>query len=150
MGFGHTAGRVQNQISRRIRSAAARLETLERNHVPRPPDPLRFHALLTSPAAREDEPLISLRDIHIPGRLTLDCLDLRAGDCLLVSGPNGVGKSTLLAVLAGQLTPSGLMRRRAGLTVGLLAQDTVSTGRIAPPARPTTSSSDPSGPGWFR
>ena len=125
MGFGHTAGRVQNQISRRIRSSAARLETLERNQVPRPPDPLRFDAPLTSPAAERTEPLISLRDIDIPGRLTLDRLDLRPGDHLLVSGPNGVGKSTLLAVLAGHLTPSGLVRRQAGLTIGLLTQDTV-------------------------
>lgn len=125
MGFGHTAGRVQNQISRRVRSAAARLDALERNQIPEPPSPLSFHAPLTRPAAERSEPLVSLRDIHIPGRLTLDRLDLRPGDHLLISGPNGVGKSTLLAVLAGLLTPSGFVHRRAGLTIGLLTQDTV-------------------------
>jgi macrolide transport system ATP-binding/permease protein len=125
MGFGHTAGRVQNQISRRVRSAAARLDALERNQTPEPPDPLRFHVPLTRPAADRTESLLSLRDIHLPGRLTLDRLDLRSGDRLLISGANGVGKSTLLAVLAGQLTPSGLVHRQAGLTIGLLTQDTV-------------------------
>ena len=32
-------------------------------------------------------------------------LDLRAGDCLHVLGPNGVGKTTLLRVVAGLLSP---------------------------------------------
>ncbi|MFB4278909.1 ATP-binding cassette domain-containing protein [Nonomuraea sp. MTCD27] len=47
------------------------------------------------------------------------------GERLLVTGPNGAGKSTLLAVLAGRLDAEGEVRRRHGLTVGLLAQDTV-------------------------
>src|SRR5262249_25876901 len=42
----------------------------------------------------------------------------------LVTGQNGAGKSTLLAVLAGELEPTGRVRRRPGLTVGLLPQDT--------------------------
>ncbi|MGW7680918.1 ABC-F family ATP-binding cassette domain-containing protein [Kribbella sp. NPDC054772] len=125
MGFGHTTGRVQNQISRRVRSAAARLEVLERDQVPEPPTPLHFHASLTTPAAEGIEPLVSLRDIDVPGRLALPRLDLRLGDHLLISGPNGAGKSTLLAVLAGHLEPTGVVRRRTGLTVGLLTQDTV-------------------------
>ncbi|TDO56710.1 macrolide transport system ATP-binding/permease protein [Kribbella sp. VKM Ac-2571] len=125
MGYGHTAGRVQNQISRRVRSAAVRLDALERNQIPEPPDLLRFHAPLTRRVVETTEPLVSVRDIYVPGRLTLNRLDLQPGDRLLVSGPNGAGKSSLLAVLAGHLTPSGLVRRRAGLTIGLLTQDTV-------------------------
>jgi len=125
MGFGHTTGRVQNQISRRVRNATARLDALERSQIPKPPDALRFRATVTRPAGDDDEPLISLRDIHVPGRLTLESLELKPGDHLLVSGPNGVGKSTLLAVLAGHLAPSGQVRRRLGLTIGLLTQDTV-------------------------
>ena len=42
MGYGHTGGRVQHQISRRVRNAARRLEDLERTQVRKPPAPLRF------------------------------------------------------------------------------------------------------------
>ncbi|MGR6915631.1 ABC-F family ATP-binding cassette domain-containing protein [[Actinomadura] parvosata] len=43
MGYGHRAGRVQQQISRRVRNAARRLAELERDQLPPPPLPLRFH-----------------------------------------------------------------------------------------------------------
>jgi ATPase subunit of ABC transporter with duplicated ATPase domains len=69
--------------------------------------------------------LVSLRDVRVPGRLGLDRLDVSANERLLVTGANGAGKSTLLALLAGRLEASGEVRRRRGLTVGLLAQDTV-------------------------
>ncbi|GAA1633651.1 ABC-F family ATP-binding cassette domain-containing protein [Catellatospora bangladeshensis] len=123
MGYGHTTGRVQNQISRRVRHAARRLDELERDQVRKPPQPLRFQAPLAAVAA--DGTLLSLREVRVPGRLALDRLDVSAADRLLVTGPNGAGKSTLLAVLAGRLDAAGEVRRRRGLTVGLLAQDTV-------------------------
>ncbi|MET8687115.1 ABC-F family ATP-binding cassette domain-containing protein [Streptomyces sp. NPDC004732] len=44
MGYGHRAGRVQSQISRRVRNAARRLDELERVQVAAPPRPLRFAA----------------------------------------------------------------------------------------------------------
>ncbi|WP_431915233.1 ABC-F family ATP-binding cassette domain-containing protein [Nonomuraea jabiensis] len=160
MGYGHRAGRVQAQISRRVRNAARRLAELERDQVPAPPAPLRFHAPTltthaptlttyapddTAPApatrapedatpavatraaddAAPDVPLLSLRGVRVPGRLAIDRLDVSPGERLLVTGPNGAGKSTLLAVLAGRLDAEGVVRRRPGLTVGLLAQDTV-------------------------
>ncbi|UBU08902.1 ABC-F family ATP-binding cassette domain-containing protein [Nonomuraea gerenzanensis] len=131
MGYGHRAGRVQQQISRRVRNAARRLAELEREQVPAPPPPLRFHPRpLTGTAAADadadvGEPWLSLRDVRVPGRLVLDHLDLKPGDRLLVTGPNGAGKSTLLAVLAGRQAAEGRLRRRPGLTTGLLAQDTV-------------------------
>ncbi|MEV2273640.1 ABC-F family ATP-binding cassette domain-containing protein [Nonomuraea africana] len=153
MGYGHRGGRVQHQISRRVRNAARRLAELEREQVPAPPSPLRFrprtlvtvaadvvgatHATPTADAAGvaegvaahscdpHDETLLSLRDVRVPGRLSIDRLDVAPGERLLVTGPNGAGKSTLLAVLAGRLDAEGEVRRRRGLTVGLLAQDTV-------------------------
>ncbi|MBB5784258.1 ABC-F family ATP-binding cassette domain-containing protein [Nonomuraea jabiensis] len=166
MGYGHRGGRVQSQISRRVRNAARRLAELERDQVPAPPPPLRFHApalttgapdaaapALTTRApedaapapatpvaggietealatraaddAAPDVPLLSLRGVRVPGRLAIDRLDVSPGERLLVTGPNGAGKSTLLAVLAGRLDAEGVVRRRPGLTVGLLAQDTV-------------------------
>ncbi|MFF8874478.1 ABC-F family ATP-binding cassette domain-containing protein [Streptomyces massasporeus] len=125
MGYGHRAGRVQSQISRRVRNAARRLEELERAQVAEPPRPLRFAAgELTAPAEESERPLVSLRDVRVAGRLALEGLEVAAGDRLLVTGGNGVGKSTLLAVLAGHLPAEGEVHRRAGLTVGLLTQDT--------------------------
>ncbi|MEV5980962.1 ATP-binding cassette domain-containing protein [Streptomyces sp. NPDC052114] len=129
MGYGHRAGRVQSQISRRVRNAARRLEDLERAQVGEPPRPLRFAA--GAPAAQAEDgaenpvPLIALRDVRVPGRLALDALEVSATERLLITGGNGAGKSTLLAVLAGHLDAEGVVRRRRRLTVGLLAQDTV-------------------------
>ncbi|HEY0699858.1 MAG TPA: ATP-binding cassette domain-containing protein, partial [Micromonospora sp.] len=124
MGYGHTAGRVQNQISRRVRNAARRLDELERDQIRKPPEPLRFRAPVLA-TTLADGILLSLRDVEVPGRLALDRLDVSATDRLLVTGANGAGKSTLLAVLAGQLAAAGQIHRRHGLRVGLLAQDTV-------------------------
>jgi macrolide transport system ATP-binding/permease protein len=122
MGYGVRANRVQSQISRRVRNTTRRIEDLERHRVPTPPRPLSFTPdALTSLA--EDELLVSLRQVHVPGRLQLDHLDVRDGTRLLVTGLNGAGKSTLLLVLAGRLQPAGV-RRHPGLRAGLLAQDT--------------------------
>ncbi|MFE7357928.1 ABC-F family ATP-binding cassette domain-containing protein [Streptomyces sp. NPDC057543] len=126
MGYGHRAGRVQNQISRRVRNATRRLEELERTQVAEPPRPLRFAAgELAARAEEGPQSLVSLRDVRVSGRLALDALEVSATDRLLVTGGNGAGKSTLLAVLAGQLAAEGEVRRRRRLTVGLLTQDTV-------------------------
>ncbi|WP_018569316.1 ABC-F family ATP-binding cassette domain-containing protein [Streptomyces sp. PsTaAH-124] len=127
MGYGHRAGRVQSQISRRVRSAARRLEELERAQVGEPPRPLRFaRTVLAAPVAADaDGPLVALDGAGVPGRLAPVRAEVAAADRLLVTGGNGAGKSTLLAVLAGRLVPQGEVRRRRGLTVGLLAQDTV-------------------------
>ncbi|MEV7184992.1 ABC-F family ATP-binding cassette domain-containing protein [Kitasatospora sp. NPDC093102] len=139
MGYGHRAGRVQNQVSRRVRNAARRLAELERAQVPEPPRPLRFAVAALAAdavtlaadavapdtdAGQDRRPLVSLRDVRVPGRLALDALEVPAADRLLVTGGNGTGKSTLLAVLAGHLAAGGTVRRRPGLTVGLLTQDT--------------------------
>ncbi|MFB6877311.1 ABC-F family ATP-binding cassette domain-containing protein [Streptomyces sp. NPDC056323] len=139
MGYGHRAGRVQSQVSRRVRNATRRLEGLERRQTGEPPQPLRFHATalavttldVTAPAVTAlgevsaDDALVSLREVRVPGRLDVARLDVTATERLLVTGGNGAGKSTLLSVLAGGLAAEGDVRRRRGLTVGLLAQDTV-------------------------
>ncbi|MFE7750269.1 ABC-F family ATP-binding cassette domain-containing protein [Streptomyces sp. NPDC057428] len=139
MGYGHRAGRVQSQISRRVRNAARRLEELERTQVGEPPRPLRFAGAVLSAEAvystrgaqgaagsqDRDAHLVSLHGVRVPGRLAVDGVEVSPADRLLVTGRNGAGKSTLLAVLAGRLTAEGEIRRRPGLTVGLLAQDTV-------------------------
>jgi macrolide transport system ATP-binding/permease protein len=121
MQYDFKAGRVQSQVSRRVRNAERRLEVLSREQIGKPPPPLRFAAVVGRAVSG---PAAGLRGVRVPGRLDLDRLDIGAAERLLVTGPNGAGKSTLLAVLAGTLQPrAGAVYRRRGLRVGLLAQE---------------------------
>ncbi|CAA9348436.1 MAG: Bis-ABC ATPase Snas_4883 [uncultured Nocardioidaceae bacterium] len=89
---------VERTVSRRVRDAERRLSELEATQVPAPPAPMSFTGSL-APAAGA---AVGVRDLHVPGRLTLPRLDVGRGEHLLVTGANGSGKSTLLAVLAAR------------------------------------------------
>ncbi|CEA07260.1 putative ABC transporter ATP-binding protein YheS [Arthrobacter saudimassiliensis] len=135
------ADRAAKTVGGRIRSARQALAALERQAVPPPPVPLRFRGADSwrgvgtaagpeSAAARPDglsdaeEPLLLLSGAGLRNRLEPLDLVLHPGDRLLVEGANGYGKSTLLAVLAGELFPdAGTVQRRPGLKVGWLRQD---------------------------
>jgi ATP-binding cassette subfamily F protein 3 len=72
-------------------------------------------------------PLLSARGLakSFGGRLVLDGLDLELADGMRVGvlGPNGGGKSTLLAILAGLEEPdAGTVTRRRGLVHAFLPQ----------------------------
>jgi ATP-binding cassette, subfamily F, member 3 len=72
-------------------------------------------------------PLLSARDLKksFGGRLILDGLDLELADGMRIGvlGPNGGGKSTLLALLAGLEEPDGgTVTRRRGLVHAFLPQ----------------------------
>jgi ATP-binding cassette, subfamily F, member 3 len=72
-------------------------------------------------------PLLSARDItkSFGGRLILDGLDLEVADGMRVGilGPNGGGKSTLLAIIAGEEhADGGTVTRRRGLVHAFLPQ----------------------------
>ncbi|MFC3994353.1 ABC-F family ATP-binding cassette domain-containing protein [Nocardiopsis sediminis] len=122
MGYDYKGGRVQSQVSRRVRNAQRRLDELDRDQVRKPPAPLSFGAALTGGSG--DGTALMARAVDVPGRLTLDHLDLPAGGRLLVTGPNGAGKSTLLQVLARRLDPGGgTVHWQRGATVALLEQD---------------------------
>ncbi|MDT8912674.1 ABC-F family ATP-binding cassette domain-containing protein [Amycolatopsis sp. PS_44_ISF1] len=121
--YDRKGGRVEKQVSRRVRNARLRLAELSRDQVRKPPAPLRFQAALTT-RAPGDGPAISVRGIEVPGRLSLPRLDVTATARLLVTGGNGAGKSTLLSVLAGRLAPSaGSVHFGPGVRVGRLEQD---------------------------
>ncbi|WP_309133990.1 ATP-binding cassette domain-containing protein [Cellulomonas sp.] len=122
LAFDAKGQRVEQQVSRRVRDARRRLETLEAEQVRRPPAPLRF----AMPAPREARTpvVLQVRDAHVPGRLHVPALDVDASASLLVTGPNGSGKSTLLHLLAGDLVPQGGdVHRASGVEVALLEQD---------------------------
>ncbi len=72
--------------------------------------------------------LLSLRDIELAfsGPPLLDRIDLQveAGDRLCLLGRNGTGKSTLLKLIAGEISPDrGELVRQQGLRVALVSQE---------------------------
>ncbi|MDL5159347.1 ABC-F family ATP-binding cassette domain-containing protein [Actinomycetospora termitidis] len=109
---------VERARARRVHDAERRLEVAEREALPKPPAPLRFAAPLTGGAAT-----VSVRDLRVAGRLSLDLLDVDPGEKLLVTGPNGSGKSTLLAVLAGQVLPDAGSVQVGARRVATVTQD---------------------------
>ncbi|MEO0949539.1 MAG: ATP-binding cassette domain-containing protein, partial [Cyanobacteria bacterium J06641_5] len=59
--------------------------------------------------ARDREPLVELRGVskRFGSRVILDAVDLTlyAGEALVIIGPSGTGKSTILRIIAGLLAP---------------------------------------------
>ncbi|MFE1100351.1 ABC-F family ATP-binding cassette domain-containing protein [Nocardiopsis alba] len=123
------ADRNAKVVARRVNDARARLETLEKEQIRRPPEELAFAGLtasgvLSATSPEDDGPLLTASDVHLPGRLAPVSLALGAGDKLLVTGANGAGKSTLLRLISGRLAPaSGTLNLFSGSRVGLLGQD---------------------------
>jgi macrolide transport system ATP-binding/permease protein len=115
--------RVQTAAARRSRDAEQRIERILRDPVPRPPAPLRFSGGLGLVGGAGPDPRggsVSVHGLVVPGRLTLDRLDVAPGEHLLVTGRNGSGKSTLLRVLAGRHPTPGVS---VSGSVARLAQD---------------------------
>lgn len=135
--------RVQSQVSRRVRNAQLRLDTLDREQVRKPPPPLRFappsgdgavtpgggdvvawargvvvHRPVGTGAPGERADRLDMTASGVPS------IEVARGTRLLVTGANGAGKSTLLHVLAGDLAAdAGTVGRARGVRVGLLEQD---------------------------
>ncbi len=120
MGYDFKAGTVQRSVARRVRAVERRIDALESDRVPKPPRPLRLDADLTAGAGR-----VTVRGLEVPHRVSLARLDVAPGEHQLVTGANGSGKSSLLAVLAGTLAPVGGLVEVTAQRVGCLTQDVV-------------------------
>lgn len=89
--------------------------------VPEPPPRLRW----PESSARPGIPLLRCVDVTVNGRLAHPvALTIETGDKIVITGPNGVGKSTLLAVLSKQLVPdTGEVRHLSELRLAALLQE---------------------------
>ncbi|WBQ05628.1 ABC-F family ATP-binding cassette domain-containing protein [Kribbella sp. CA-293567] len=122
MAYGRAGDRVNEAERSRIRNAKERLRRLEENPPPVPSKPLRFTASLQS--AGLSGVLIDAAGVSVRDRLRPTSIKVSTGDRLLITGPNGVGKSTLLEVLTGALGPDTGTVERSG-HLGYLAQEVV-------------------------
>ena len=116
----HTAEWVRSRaqgMERRARVVGARLERIE---VPDKPFDERRLRLELSAAQRRGDAVVALEGAVLRrGGFVLGPLDLAVGygERLLLRGANGSGKSTILAALAGELTPERGRRRTAPAAV---------------------------------
>ena len=122
MAYDRAGGRVQQSVAGRIRNAEERLRRLLAEPVPKPPKPLSFTLTPSSEGGRLQGTVLEAAGVAVTGRLAPTDLTVKAGERLLITGPNGTGKSTLLTVLAGQLAPdTGHITRRG--RIGHLPQE---------------------------
>ncbi|BAU96475.1 ABC transporter ATPase [Corynebacterium suranareeae] len=117
------ADRAAKTQGNRVRSAKNRLKELERYEIPAPPKPLEFQGIPDFTRHGHGETL-EVRGVAVENRLQPLTFRIDPGDHILVEGPNGVGKSTLLSVLAGTLEPTeGELIIPEGLKIARLKQD---------------------------
>jgi macrolide transport system ATP-binding/permease protein len=124
---GFFGGRKDAAVSARLRAVEERLRRIEAERIERPPERLRI-----APAFDPEE-LGATTRLRAEGLrkaygelVVLDDVSLELGprSRIVLVGPNGTGKTTLLKILAGLATPdAGAVRRAEGVTVGYLDQE---------------------------
>jgi len=116
--YGFKGANVARTVARRVHNVERRIEAIERVEIPKPPRPLSFGGTLAAGSAT-----VRVRDLVVPGRVSVERLTVASGQHLLVTGANGSGKSSLLAVLAGELRPARGEVQVHARGVGYLPQD---------------------------
>lgn len=124
----------------RIRNAKARMSRLLSEPVAPPPKRLAFRAVgmhgapVTAGEAdaspESDAPLLVLSGVRVAGA-SVEELQLSPGGRLLVTGPNGIGKTSLLQVIAGE------RRAEAGVVTATSRIGQLRQHSVIPPSRRT-------------
>ena len=131
MAYNAKGERVQDAVSRNLRSAEEKVRRIEADPIPRPPKPLRINPEFDPQALVSHSPLgvsglgkaygdnagdnVVLEDISF---------SLDADSRVVIIGPNGAGKSTLLRILAGRETPDhGDVTVAGSAVIGYLDQE---------------------------
>lgn len=128
--MGFMGGKYRDRATKhatRFQSLVRRLERVEEERVTKPraargPD-IEFRA--SQGTARL---LVRTRDLGMtfPGKPLFERADLtlQRGRCTAIIGPNGCGKTTLLRVILGELSPVAGSVERAGFRTGYFSQET--------------------------
>jgi len=127
MQFNYRGGRVEESVSHNIRSAQEKLRRIEEAPIPKPPQPLRINPEF-DPADLVNKTPLALSQVTVAygPRVLLDDLTLAVGarDRIVLVGPNGIGKTTLLKVMARRQQPdAGSVTVAASTVVGYLDQE---------------------------
>lgn len=117
--------RARKDRARQVQSRLKALEKMEILEPPRHPQEVRLRLQEVGVSAKVP---LELRDVWFSyGEKPVFqgvSLVLQRGERVAVVGPNGCGKTTLLKIMAGELTPSkGVRRLGQGVKIGYFAQD---------------------------
>ncbi|HUY76628.1 MAG TPA: ABC-F family ATP-binding cassette domain-containing protein [Ktedonobacterales bacterium] len=127
--YNFSGERAQQAVARNVRSAAQQLSRIEADPIAKPPKPLRFNnARFRGEEALGGAVVAQLEGVtlRLGERVILRDADLTLTPetRLTLVGPNGVGKTTLLRLLLGELAPeSGSLRIAPGVRFGYLPQE---------------------------
>jgi ATPase subunit of ABC transporter with duplicated ATPase domains len=123
----HKGNRAQHSTGRRTLALEKRIEHM--GEIEQPYTERFLTKIKFAPMQHGPNEVLTLEDIRLErdGKLILEHVNgfVRHGDRLALTGPNGGGKSTLIASILGQLEPeSGNIRHGVGLNVYWAGQDT--------------------------
>ncbi len=127
MAYNAKGERVQDAVSRNLRSAEEKVRRIEADPIPRPPRPLRINPDFDPQTLVSRAPLTASQLSKAYGdNVVLDDINfsLSVDSRVVIIGPNGAGKSTLLRILAGSETPDvGEVTVAGSVEIGYLDQE---------------------------
>ncbi len=126
---GFFGNRATKNTAGRAKHIEARIEKIINDeHIEKPRPNWQLKLDFSSPAHQSKDVVIA-EDLAVgyPGREALLKglnFNIRAGQRIAVTGPNGVGKTTLIRTISGQLEPvSGLLKIGSSVRIGTMSQE---------------------------